>query len=72
MLITEDEQLPLRRTPFYTLPCMLRSASDENDEKLWTFRYDNKRLIILRSLLDKFIIIRRKSEQKKKIFNIKK
>lgn len=61
MLITEDEQLPLRRTLFYTVLCMLRAASDEVDERLRTFRYDNKRLT-LRSLGN---IIIRKSEQKK-------
>lgn len=36
MLITEDEQLPLCRTPFSTLLCMRRAASDD-DEKLRTF-----------------------------------
>lgn len=48
MLITEDEQLPLRRAPFSTLLCML-AASDENDEKLRTFRYDNRPLTLKKS-----------------------
>lgn len=49
MLITEDEELPLRRTLFYTVLCMLRAASDESDERLRTFRYDNKRLTLKKS-----------------------